>query len=114
VASDAVPSNQDGPPGPHTWKQDISYYRGSFSDLTYTVDDLISAGDKVVARWTARGTDSIGFMGMPPSDMSVTFTGVTIYRFVDGKIVEHWAEFDLAGLLHRLGVATIRRDLGTA
>ena len=68
------------------------------------MDDVIASGDKVVVRWTAVGTDTVGFMGQRPSGDRATVTGKTIYRLADGKLVEHWDEWDLAGLLQQLGM----------
>jgi len=104
VSPEAAPAHTDGPPGPETWKQAIEFYRGSFADLTYTIEDLIASEDRVAVRWTARGTDSIGFMGRPPTGITAVVTGMTMYRLADGMLVEHWDEFDLAGLLQKLGV----------
>jgi SnoaL-like polyketide cyclase len=30
--------------------------------------------------------------------------GINIERFANGKIVEHWSQFDLAGALRQMGV----------
>ena len=61
-------------------------------------------GDTAAARFTITGTDTGGFMGMPPTGKSVTVTGMDFMRFRDGKIVEHWGEMDMLGLLQQLGV----------
>jgi predicted ester cyclase len=41
---------------------------------------------------------------MPPSGKALAFTGTTIVRMQDGKIVERWANVDELGLLQQLGV----------
>lgn len=113
VAPDAVPAHVNGPLGPETWKEAISFYRSSFADLTYTIEDLIAAEDKVVVRWTATGTDSIGFMGMAPTGITATIGGITIYRLAGGQLLEHWDEFDLAGLFQKLGIFPNAAAVGT-
>ena len=40
-----------------------------------------------------------------PSGKELTFTGTTIVRMEDGKIVERWANVDELGLLQQLGLA---------
>jgi len=77
-------------------------YRSAFPDLTYRIDDLFGGGDKVVLRWTATATDTAGFMGRPPTGRRASATGINIYRIADGMLVEHWDEWDLAGLLQQL------------
>src|SRR5437763_2855473 len=53
----------------------------AFPDLHYTLEDLIAEGDKVVHRFTSRGTHQGDFMGVPPTDKVVTMTGIYISRF---------------------------------
>ena len=77
-------------------------YRSAFPDLNYRIEDLFGAGDKVVLRWTANATDTVGFMGRPPTGRRASATGINIYRLAYGMLVEHWDEWDLAGLLQQL------------
>jgi predicted ester cyclase len=69
----------------------------------FTIEDLIAEGDKVVLRYTFRGTHQGQWRGIPPTGKAVTFTGSYIYRIVDGKIVEGWENADTLGLLQQLG-----------
>jgi predicted ester cyclase len=81
--------------------------RTAFRDLQLTVDALIAEGDKVVARWTMRGTH-LGEMrgGIAPTGKPFTVTGTTTNRLADGKIAEAWGNIDLLGLLLQLGLVT--------
>lgn len=102
VAPDATPAHESDSPGRQSWKDAIVMYRSAFPDLTYRIDDLFGAGDKVVLRWTATATDTVGFMGRPPTGRQASATGINIYRAAAGVLVEHWDEWDLAGLLQQL------------
>ena len=82
----------------------VDRFRAAFPDVHYTVEDQIAEGDKVVVRYRFRGTHLGAFQGMPPTGKQVTYTGILIYRIVDGKIAEQWTEFDLLGFLRQLGV----------
>ena len=42
-------------------------------------------------------------MGLPATGNRVTVTGLSIWRVVDGKIVEHWEQFDAMGMMQQLG-----------
>jgi len=42
-------------------------------------------------------------MGVAPTGREVRFTGLSIDRVVDGKIVENWIEGDLEDLLRQIG-----------
>ncbi len=77
----------------------------SFPDNHVVTDDIIAEGDKVVERWTMSMTHTgEPFLGIPASGKKVTVTGTSIYRIVQGKIVEHWANMDFLGVLQQLGV----------
>jgi steroid delta-isomerase-like uncharacterized protein len=80
-------------------------YRTASSDIRYTIDEQLSDGDKVVTRWTARGTHTGDFLGAPGSGRSFTITGISIERIENGQIAETWSNWDLMGLLVQLGLA---------
>jgi len=46
-------------------KQFARAFYGAFPDLSHTVEDSIASGDKVVVRFTLRGTHTGEFMGIP-------------------------------------------------
>ena len=70
----------------------------------FTIEDLFAEGEKVLLRYTFHGTHQGQWRGIPPTGKPVTFTGMLIYRFDDGKIVEGWENADISGLLQQLGV----------
>ena len=71
-------------------------------DWTVTIDDLVSEGDKVVVRWTGRGTHLGEWNGAPPTGRPVSTTGIDVERFVDGQIVEEDGEVDTHGFLRQV------------
>jgi steroid delta-isomerase-like uncharacterized protein len=83
-------------------KQSVLMLRKAFPDIKYTVEDMIEDGDKLVARWSAKGTHKGEFMGIPPTGKQVAFSGIEIIRVEDGKAVEEWEELDRAGLMQQL------------
>lgn len=74
-----------------------------FPDFHNQLDDLIAEGDKVVSRHTLTGTHRGPFMGVPATGRQVRFTGITISRVRDGRIVEAWQNSDIPGLRRALG-----------
>ena len=72
-------------------------------DMHWMVEDLIAEGDKVVVRYTCRGTHRGEFMGIPPTGKQVSWTGIGIDRIKDGKFVESWMNEDNLGLMQQLG-----------
>ena len=51
-----------------------------------------------------RGTHTGEFQGIPPTGKQVTMGGISINRFAEGKLAEHWSQFDSLGLMQQLGV----------
>ena len=79
-------------------------YRVAFPDLRMEADDVIAAGDKVVARVTATATQTGEFMGMPASGKAVAIRLIDIMRFDDaGMVCEHWGVMDMLSMLQQLG-----------
>lgn len=83
--------------GPEGVKQTATDLRSFIPDFVLTVDDVIAEGDRVVIRWTLRGTAQ-GESGPVP----VTFTGIDIFRIADGKLAELWQITDDLGLQAQL------------
>ena len=62
--------------GAEGFKQSFVVFRAAFPDLKYTIEDIIAEGDKVVVRWTAKGTHKGELLGMPATGKHVAITGV--------------------------------------
>jgi steroid delta-isomerase-like uncharacterized protein len=88
--------------GLDAFKQFIAAQFGAFPDMAVTVEDLIAEGDRVAARVTTRGTHAGDLMGLPPTGRQVEWSGISMTRHADGRIVEQWGEFDALGLLQQL------------
>ena len=85
-------------------KQNAALFLAAFPDAHITDEDMIAEGDKVVRRYTTRGThqgetEEFG----PPTGRQIELKGITIHRFEDGKIVEEWEIFDTLSMLKQLG-----------
>jgi len=91
--------------GPDGVKRLIAGLRAGFPDLQTTIEDIFSDRDRVVVRFTARGTHSGPFMGIAPTGREATWSGVNIYRVSGGRIRETWQLADGLGLLRQLGAA---------
>ena len=79
-------------------------FMDAFPDAQHSIDDLFADGDRVVLRATARGTHRGEFVGVAPTNRSVEFTAMVIYRIRDGKIAESWGELDFLRLMRQLKV----------
>ncbi len=92
------------PSTPEGTKRAIDMFLKAFPDVQLTVDDMVAEGDRVVTRYTSRGTQKGVFMGIPPSGKQMTVSSIIIARFADGKIVEEWGLDDQMGMLQQLGI----------
>jgi len=93
--------------GPEGVKQQVGMFSTAFPDMHYTVEDLVAEGDKVVARFTFRGTHKGEFLGIAPTGKRVTGTGTGTYRITNGKMQDAWVNRDIFGVLQQLG-ATLK------
>ena len=86
-----------------SWVADI---HTGFPNLQFTITDAIAEGDKVAISWTAQGTHKgeIKFLNLCPTQKSVSWTGIIIYRIVEGKITEERGQEDALGVLQQLGL----------
>jgi steroid delta-isomerase-like uncharacterized protein len=72
-------------------------------DGHWQIEELFSAGDRVVVRWTGSGTHVGEMNGLPATGKSVRVDAITIHRMRDGKIAETWEVWDTLGFLQQLG-----------
>jgi steroid delta-isomerase-like uncharacterized protein len=76
----------------------------AFPDVEATMDDLVVAGDRVVGRFTYRGTHHGPFYGLPPTGKSIEMRSIDIWRTENGEFVEHWDELNLLDLFQQIGM----------
>lgn len=92
------------PSGVEAVRAFFSMLFSGFPDGQTTILDMITEGDKVVLRAITEGTHTGPFLGSPPTGRHAKWSYIDIYRFVDGKIVEHWDETNQMDLMQQLGL----------
>lgn len=100
LSHDALPGQG---PGREGLKATFRVLRSAFPDLSPDLKDLVAEGDRVVGRFVVTGTHTGEFLGMPSTGKTFTYDEITIVRFENGRIVEHWAEMDSLGMMQQLG-----------
>ena len=70
----------------------------------WQIEEIFSADDRVVVRWTGSGTHTAELNGIPPTGKKIRVDAISIHRLVGGKIAETWEVWDTLGFLQQLGV----------
>ena len=106
MAADCIDHNPEPGQGPglEGIKESFVRFRAAVPDLRFTIEDIMAAGDKVVARATIAGTDEGGLLpGSPPTGKAFSVALIDIVRFAGGKAVERWGLYDGVSFLQQLG-----------
>lgn len=75
----------------------------SLPDLSATMEDFVTSGDRVMGRFVYRGTHAGELMGIPASGNPVEMRSIDIWRAEDGMFVEHWDELNLLEMFQQMG-----------
>jgi steroid delta-isomerase-like uncharacterized protein len=99
--TDTLPAPVVGRDG---YRQAMHLYLTAFTDLRFSIDQLLPSGDYAVTRYTATGTHRGDLMGIAPTNRRAEMHGCTIAEIRNGKIVRSWVYWDTGHLLRQLGV----------
>jgi steroid delta-isomerase-like uncharacterized protein len=104
IADDYVSHGPQAPPaeGPDGVRARVGVYQDAV-DGHWEVEEMFSAGDRVVARWTGTGTHRGELMGIDPTGKPIEVEAISVFRIADGKIAEEWTVWDALGLLQQVG-----------
>ena len=82
----------------------FSAFRAAFPDAHITTEDILVDGDKAAWRTTTSGTHLGDAFGIRATRKRAVWTGIDIFRVVDGQIVERWYNVDNLGQFQQLGL----------
>ena len=77
-------------------------FLGGFPDLSSTIDDVISQGDKLVLRWKVQGTHTGEFLGIAATNKKITLPVTEIFVIANGQLIEAWDQYDRMHLLEQI------------
>ena len=92
-----VPLDNEG------WNGFMAQFTEAFPDAQISVEASVAERDTVASRWTINGTHGGVFQGVPATGRLVSLQGCDFSRIVDGRVAEHWAQFDLVAVLQQIG-----------
>jgi len=75
-----------------------------FPDYHHKIEHIMTDGDMVAVRLIASGTHRAPFMDVAPTGKIITYGVLMMMKIRDGKIVEYWANADMASMLQQLGL----------
>jgi predicted ester cyclase len=61
-------------------QQMVAHFQSAFPDGVNSSDEMVAEADKVVQRWTFRGTHREPFQGIPATGKKVILTGLALWR----------------------------------
>jgi steroid delta-isomerase-like uncharacterized protein len=93
--------------GIDAYKEFVNLYLDAFPDLRFTIQDVISADDKVVTRWSVTGTHNGDLPGLPRTGRAISLSGITIGRVSEAKFAESWNNWDALGMMQQLGAIPV-------
>lgn len=84
-------------------RRSMNRHLTAFPDLYVTITDSVAEGNKVAIWYSVEGTHRGEFDGIQPTGKRVSWTGVDLFRFGGGRIVEARFLSDSLGLMRQLG-----------
>ena len=108
LAPDFIHHNPDNPDvrSREDYKRWFTESHRLFPDFQITVEIAVAEGDYGAGRWSWSGTNTGDFESPTPAPATgkqVSVSGMNIFRFARGKIVEEWLQEDTMGMLRQLG-----------
>jgi predicted ester cyclase len=103
----SVTHRRSGPArgGREGFRDVVRWLNAAFAELSISPLDVIASGEKVVARTRFSGLHVGPFQGIAPTNRTIEFEQIHIWRIQDGLIAEHWACMDEVSALRQMGVA---------
>lgn len=89
--------------GPEAYKRVLSQIHSRFPDFEFFAEEPIVDGDRAVIQWRGGGTHSAKLLGIPPTARRIEWTGISVYRIRNGKVVEERGEEDVLSILRQMG-----------
>ena len=89
--------------GPAAIAEVVSVYQTGVEGH-WQIEEIFSTNDRVIVRWTGRGTHVGEVNGIPPTGKKISVDAISIHRMANGKIAETHEVWDTLGFLQQLGV----------
>jgi predicted ester cyclase len=86
-------------------KAQIAQLTSAFSGVRHVIEDIVVDGDRLMLRARLQGTHTGQFRHVTASQAQIDVRVARWFRLENGRIAEHWALLDTAGLFAQLGAS---------
>ena len=81
-----------------------------FSNIEFTIPEVIGQGNRLVKHWNFKGIHTGDFFGMPASGNKLNLSGTTLVTIKDGKIAKEHDFFDMMSMVSQLTEGDVDAD----
>lgn len=85
-----------------SWVAVSRMFMSAFPDGRHVFDLMEASGDYVLSHGHFTGTHTGEFHGIPATGRVITCSLTMIDKYIDGKLIQHYGDFDSAGLMQQL------------
>lgn len=89
---------------PEEFVNGATFFLAHFEGFAATVDRVFECSDATVTRVVCRARHVRDFPGVPAVGAAIEVTGLDVFRFENGLVVEHLHEADHEAMWEQLGV----------
>ncbi|MEM7024435.1 MAG: ester cyclase [Pseudomonadota bacterium] len=87
-----------------SWQELLRGFHEGFADTEVEILMQVAEGDLVATRWRFVAKQTGTYLGLAPTGKTISWTGIQIDRFDDGKIAETWVNWDMYHMFEQLGL----------
>jgi predicted ester cyclase len=90
--------------GAESFKVALGHVHLRFPDFSFVAEEPLVDGDRAAIAWRGGGTHSSRLLGVPATGRRLTWSGITLYHFQDGRVIAERGEEDVLSILRQMGV----------
>ena len=99
------------PRPPDAMKKHIREWLAAFPDIQFSIEQMVSEGDRIVAHFLAHGTHLGVWHSIPATGREISIQMMVIYRVASGQIAEDWVLVDFLGVFQQLQLVKPTNEL---
>lgn len=93
--------------GPDGIRKLADVLHGGFSNIEYSIVQVVAEGDKVLVHLRQVATHSGEYQGTPATGIRTDIEVMDLFRFEGDRLIEHWALMDNLSLFKQIGAVDV-------